>query len=269
MPAYVGGENPGAGIKWIASFPDNIQKGLQRAHAVIILNDVNSGKPLCTINSGLISAMRTAAVTGLVIDQYLAVKPSGNKLTAGIIGFGPIGRTHLQMLESMFGEQIEQYLLYDMMPGKTADLPGNLSHKIKVLESWRAVYEQSDVFVTCTVARERYINTPPKKGSLQLNISLRDYMPECRKYVDVIIVDDWDEVCRENTDIELMHKQYGLQPGETITLGDVVVNKKLKGLLADQVVMFNPMGMAVFDIAVANYFYQLALSNEVGVLLED
>ena len=34
-----------AGIKWIASAPDNIHKGLERASALIALNDADTGQP--------------------------------------------------------------------------------------------------------------------------------------------------------------------------------------------------------------------------------
>src|SRR5687767_12159121 len=50
MPAYVGGEHPWAGIKWIASFPDNIHQHKLRANSVTILNEHDSGIPLCVIN---------------------------------------------------------------------------------------------------------------------------------------------------------------------------------------------------------------------------
>lgn len=29
------------------------------------------------------------------------------------------------------------------------------------------------------------------------------------------------------------------------------------------------MGMAIFDVAIAAYYYQRAMENEIGVLLED
>lgn len=269
MPAYIGGAQPSAGIKWIASFPDNIMKGIPRAHAVIILNEVNSGKPLCTFNSGLISGIRTAAVTGLLAQEYLQAQPLKNKLTVGIIGMGPIGRTHLQMFKALLGEKIEQYLVYDLMHTQTNTFPQNLQPKITVLNSWEEVYTTADIFVTCTVSKERYVNLPPRKGTLQMNISLRDYTADYHKYVDLLIVDDWEEVCRENTDIEMMHKEFGLQEEETISLAQLIVDKRFNTIGKDEVVMFNPMGMAVFDITVANYFYRLAMEKNAGVLLDD
>lgn len=268
MPAYIGGDYPSAGIKWISSFPDNIYKGLPRAHAVTILNNVDSGQPLCIINSAIISGIRTASVTALVIEEYLKAAKQ-KELTAAINGFGPIGRIHLQMLESLFGNRIKQYLLNDVLEDKTTELPQSIKHKIEVLHSWKEIYQPADIFITCTVSDERYIDLPPKKGSLQLNISLRDYVGKYWQYVDLMIVDDWKEVCRENTDIEMMHTQFGLKSEDTINIGEFLALKKFNGIGPDEVIMFNPMGLAIFDITVANYFYRLAMDKKIGVWLDD
>jgi ornithine cyclodeaminase/alanine dehydrogenase-like protein (mu-crystallin family) len=39
------GEQSVSGIKWIASYPDNIHAGIPRASAVLILNDPQTGYP--------------------------------------------------------------------------------------------------------------------------------------------------------------------------------------------------------------------------------
>ena len=90
MPAFVGGAVNFSGIKWIASFPDNIQKGIKRAHSVSILNEADSGIPLCTINTPIISGIRTAAVTGLIIDKFLQLHPDKTDMVVGMTGFGQL-----------------------------------------------------------------------------------------------------------------------------------------------------------------------------------
>lgn len=267
MPAYVGGDVEVAGIKWIASFPENIKRGIPRAHSTTILNDSESGKPTCAINTSLVSVVRTAAVSGVVVDKYLRRCPGSKKLNVGIVGFGPIGRMHLEMIGAILGDRIAQVNIYDLNPISQDDVPISLRSKVQICDAWQAAYTNADIFITATVAKDRYINLAPKPGSLQLNVSLRDYMPMLRRFMDVIIVDSWTEVCRENTDIEQMHLSMHLKKEDTCSIAEFLQHDEVSN--GQQVYMFNPMGMAVFDIAVASYYHRKAMANNVGVVLED
>ena len=71
-----------------------------------------------------------------------------------------------------------------------------------------------------------------------------------------VVVDNWEEVCRENTDIEAMHMQYGLAKEEVFSILGVVQGHCTSLLKRESPVFFNPMGMAVFDIAIGNLYYQ-------------
>ncbi len=266
MPAYLGGSISSAGIKWISSFPKNVEKGLLRAHSVTILNEVDTGMPKCIFNTALISSIRTAGVSGLLINEYLKWKKE-KAFNIGIIGFGPIGKIHFQMLSTILNNKIDRIYLYDLKGISLSEIPPDFSKKVVLCNSWEEAYCSADIFVTCTVSGKRYIDQKPKPGSLLLNISLRDFKEIIYDHVDYMIVDDWQEVCRENTDIELMHNKKKLQKQDTFSIVDVSNKNILKNIKDDDVIMFNPMGMAVFDIAVAQHFYQIALEKNVGTVL--
>lgn len=263
MPAYVGGDFDVAGIKWIASFPENIHKGIPRAHSVTILNDANTGEPICIVNSAMISVLRTAAVSRMMVDHYLKVRPL-TRPKIGLTGFGPIGQYHLRMIQDIF-DDAEVYV-YDLM-GVDKERQEQFG-PITVVDDWRKAYEGADIFMTCTVSTDRYVDLAPKPHSLHLNVSLRDYKPETIDYFRKgIVVDNWKEICRENTDIEKMHELYGLEESEAATIIDVVASDRLTKMVAEGPVLFNPMGMSVFDIAVAKYYMQVSQQEDVGVQL--
>lgn len=267
MPAYIGGEHPYAGIKWIASFPDNIHQNRLRANSVTVLNEYNTGIPICMINTSGVSAIRTAAVSGLMVKEYLATVIDSRKLTVGIIGFGPIGQMHLKMMADLFGDRVERFFIYDLKPVDITAISDSYRNKVILAESWEKCYDQADIFITCTVSTAPYINRPPVRGSLQLNVSLRDYTVEMKDFMDVIIVDNWEEVCRENTDIENMNKYKGLSQQDTVSITDVVCSQVLKSRKEFDTVMFNPMGMAIFDIAIGGYYYREGLKRNIGNIL--
>ncbi|MDO6428949.1 2,3-diaminopropionate biosynthesis protein SbnB [Flavitalea sp. BT771] len=265
MPAYVGGGFDTAGIKWIASFPGNIKKGIPRAHSVMILNESDTGKPYCIFNTGLLSGIRTASVTGSVINKYLAGSVRG-KINFGMIGYGFIGRLHLSMIMECFEPFIDKIYLYDLTKINEEEVPSGWKERVVLCPGWEDVFDAADVFITCTVSESRYIDRPPIRPSLHLNVSLRDYTTAFMRKADLIIVDNWEEVCRENTDIECMHREGTLDEGQVHTIIDVFQGNILTGV-EDKVVMFNPMGMAVYDMAIARHYWNLADKSNIGVQL--
>ena len=76
MPAFTGGNINTSGIKWIASFPDNINIGIPRAHSAVILNNAETGQPNALLNTALASIIRTVSVSGLIIKYFTNWKKS-------------------------------------------------------------------------------------------------------------------------------------------------------------------------------------------------
>lgn len=266
MPAFLGGNFKIAGIKWIASFPENIKRSIKRAHAVIILNDTETGAPTTLVNTALISGIRTAAVSGFILKKYMELNKV-NDLSCGIIGFGPIGQLHLQMLEGLLGDNIKNVFIYDLNKIDRALISG-YKKEIIICNDWREVYEKSSIFITCTVSSQRYVDMKPKKGGVYINVSLRDFQTDFLKSIDVNVVDNWEEICRENTDIENAHKQFGLSKSSVFEITDVFT-KEIMSSLETKSFMFNPMGMAIYDVAIAKYYSDLAEKKNNYIELED
>jgi len=267
MPAFVGGKVNLAGIKWIASFPGNIDNGIPRAHSVVILNKAETGEPVSIINTALLSVVRTSSVSGLMIRYFLKARPM-EKINLAIIGWGPIGQHHFKMATSILGDKLNKIFLYDLRGIDKDAIDSPYKDKVVVADSWQEAYTDADIFITCTVSKAPYVDLPPKTGSLQLNCSLRDYKVDILDHTKAIIVDDWEECCREKTDLEMMHLQRGLKEEDTKSIGDVVVHNCMTDYPAEEAVMFNPMGMAIFDIATGRYYLDKAREMDLGQELE-
>ncbi len=265
--AFVGGKVNLAGLKWISSFPKNIDKGLPRAHAVVVLNEADTGAPEAVINTAQLSIVRTASVSGLMIRYFEKARPM-TKANVAIIGWGPIGRHHYKMACEVLKDKIDKITLFDVRPIDPATIDGPYKDKTVIAKTWQEAYTDADIFITCTASPAPYVDLKPKAGSLQLNCSLRDFKTSILDHTKAIIVDDWEEVCREKTDIEMMSIERGLKEEDTKSIIDVVCNDVMSTYAPEEAIMFNPMGMAVFDIAIGRYYIDKARANNIGQELD-
>jgi ornithine cyclodeaminase/alanine dehydrogenase-like protein (mu-crystallin family) len=114
MPAMLRGADPtGAsdlvGIKWVAGFDTNKALGIPAINAVVILNDATTGLPIAVMDGGPITAMRTAAVSGVAL-RHFAPTVTGRPPRAALIGAGVQGRSHLPVLGAVLpGVQVRAY----------------------------------------------------------------------------------------------------------------------------------------------------------------
>ena len=107
MPAYLGGKYDVCGNKWYGSNPANTSRGLPRSVLTVMLNDKDTGEPLCLMSANLLSSARTGAVPA-VASRYLARQDSE---ICAVIGCGPINKACFRAIVSQ-------------MPSlKKADLP--------------------------------------------------------------------------------------------------------------------------------------------------
>jgi ornithine cyclodeaminase len=51
-------------------------------------------------------------------------------------------------------------------------------------------------------------------------------------------------------------------------LGEVVTGKKARRLHDEEIILVNPFGLAIEDVALAAHVYQIACARDLGLLLE-
>jgi N-[(2S)-2-amino-2-carboxyethyl]-L-glutamate dehydrogenase len=270
MPAYIGGKRPAAGLKWIGSKHDNPKlRGIERASALTILNDVESHYPIAIMEGGLISNYRTAAVT-TVAARHLA---RSGFASMACVGCGPIGKMQVRMLLQSFPD-IRHVLLFDLDGAAAAKHALELEAsapkvEVTVSASPEAAIRRAEVVVTATVAQRPYLPFDwLQPGTFVSNVSIMDVEPEVFLKVDKVVVDDWDQSNREKKVIhQLVEAGRFSRQRLHAELGEIVTGQRPGRETSDEIILLNPMGMAVEDIACARAIYDAAVAEGVGTWL--
>src|SRR5206468_3047634 len=224
LPAYLGNGFDVAGLKWIASYPGNVQRGFPRASAVLVLNSYDTGYPFAILESSIISASRTAASAALA--AYWLSGRSRRAHALGIVGTGFIARYVYEFLIDT-GWEIEEVRLYDRSPlesekfMKTACRP-ELHRTVMVAPDGEGLVRACDLIVFTTVASTPHITDASlfEHNPLVLHISLRDLAPEIL-LGSQNVVDDVEHVMKANTSPHLAEQKTGNRSFVTGTLADV------------------------------------------------
>lgn len=96
MPAHLADDYVTA-VKWVSAYPGNPSRGLPYISGLIVLNDSETGLPLAVMDAAEITAVRTAAASGVSI-RHLA--PAGWSRVA-ILGYGEQGRQHAKVVKAL------------------------------------------------------------------------------------------------------------------------------------------------------------------------
>ncbi len=266
LPAYLGGEVNATGIKWIASFPDNLALGMERASATLILNSTQTGHTKAIMESSIISAKRTAASAAIAAEQ---LRGQQKLTTLGMIGTGLINFEILRFLLTTCPE-IETVLVYDLSRERAEQFTRKcqqLSEKLEIVIVTESdpVFRNSAVVSFATTAAKPHISDLSQchPGTIILHISLRDLSPEIILAADNV-VDDIDHVSRAQTSIHLAEQQTGNRDFIRCTLGDILNGVAPARQDDHQLAIFSPFGLGVLDLAVGQLAYKIAIAQNLG-----
>lgn len=269
LPAYLGRDFEVAGVKWISSFPRNVEHGQDRASAVIVLNSSLTGMPEAILEGSIISAKRTAASAALAA---LYLQQEHRPTCVGIIGCGLINFEILRFLLKLYPE-IATLVLFDTQLARMQQF------KKKCLELRSTlgilpVDESNEVLRSCSLISIATTATAPHifdvsicpPETVLLHISLRDLSPEVILECDNI-VDDVEHVCRAQTSIHLAEQLIGTREHIRCTLADVLTQQATARKDVDMPVVFSPFGLGILDIAISKLVCDLARKEQQGIII--
>lgn len=265
LPAYLGEDYQLAGVKWIASVPDNVARGMERASAVMILNDRATGRPKAVVEGSIISKQRTAASAALASKVLAQSEPR----SIAFVGCGPINIAVAKFLAVVWPD-VTRFTAFDLDPRRAEAFGQELlsfrsAAQFKIAESLDDVLSECEMVSFGTTAIAPYVKSLDscQDGATILHVSLRDL--EAGVILENHnIVDDLDHVNRAATSIHLASQQAGNTDFVHGSLGDILLGRVQRPERDARKLIFSPFGLGVLDLAVADLVLKALANTSAG-----
>ena len=272
MPSYVSGHRAAYGLKAVCVFPENPAQGKDAHQGAVLLFSANTGEPLAIMNASAITAIRTAAATGVATD-LLARKDSCN---LAILGSGVQARAHLIAMAEVrpikrcriASRHIEHARRF------AAEMKQEVSFPIEPVETAAAALDGADLIVTTTNTVEPIVKREWISDGAHLNL-VGACFPSAREVDSAtmaaasLFVDRRESALNEAGDYILAVRDGVIGPdhirGE---LGEILLGERVGRTSPEEITCFKSLGIAVEDQFAAEYLYRKAEKLGVGTWVE-
>jgi len=268
MPAYRTGEHGAFGMKAICVFPGNPAIGKDAHQGAVMLFSRETGELIALMNASEITAIRTAAVSA-VATRVLA-REDAHQL--GIIGAGVQARTHLAALDAVREITRARVACRNIEHARelVREVQPSFSFPVDAVESNEEAVRGADLIVTATSSQEPVINHEWISPGAHVN-AIGTHSPNSREIDSAtmaaarIFVDRRESAMNESGDYLLAARE-GLINADSLVaeIGELLIGTKLGRTSADEITLFKSLGLAIEDVACAEYLYQKALSDDRG-----
>jgi 2,3-diaminopropionate biosynthesis protein SbnB len=253
-PACLYGEQPVAGLKWIASFPGNVAQGLPRASGVLTLNNMDTGRAIGQLECAAINAHRTSASAVMAVGK---LHPrNGKALSIAIVGTGVIALECAKYLVHD-GWAPSTWLLHDLDTPRLQAFTQALqaltpSVPIKALPACGEAVMEADITVFATSAGVPHLGgIRLRPDQTVLHISLRDLQNDVIEQA-ANYADSAELAFTHATALALAEQHAGHRHFYAGDIGTVLQGQRPEG----KPVIFSPFGMAILDLAVGQWALQ-------------
>src|SRR4051812_14937502 len=178
MPAFRGGDNPLFGLKAICVFPGNAAIGKDAHQGSVILFDGTTGELRAIANASAITAVRTAAVSGLATK--VLTPPDASVLA--IIGAGVQARAHLEAIACV--RKLQRVLVAaghkDSAERFAQSMKSYVDCEIEAVDTPETAVRQADIIVTATTSRDPVVHREWVRPGAHIN-AVGTFSPKARE----------------------------------------------------------------------------------------
>lgn len=267
LPAHLGDAAAGVGLKWIASFPGNLARGLERASGLVVLSCGVTGRPRAVLEASVVSAKRTAASAALAARLLHESPPD----TVGLLGCGAINFETLRFLVHVW-PTLGTVLVCDVDAERAGRFVARCRAAfaglhLETAPDADALLSAAPVVSIATTAMRPHVDTlDARRVATVLHLSLRDLTSRVILAADNV-TDDVDHVCREETSLHLAAQEVGHRGFIARSVPRILAGAEPGGRHHDRVTIFSPFGLGILDLAVAELVCERAASEGVGTRL--
>lgn len=268
MPTFRGGETPLFGLKAICVVPGNAAIGKDAHQGAVILFDGATGEVRAIANASAITAIRTAAVSGLATKRL--ANPDASSLA--IIGAGVQARTHLQAIACV--RKLERVRIAASRKENAErfvdSMKSQVECELEAVDNPEAAVRDADIIVTVTTSREPVVHREWLAPGAHIN-AIGTFSPKARELDTAtmasssIFVDRRESAFNEAGDYLIAAGEGAIGPDHILAeLGEVLVGQHAGRTSADEITVFKSLGLAMEDLAAAEHCYRKALDQNRG-----
>jgi len=271
MPAHLTGI-AALGVKAVTFFPRNEHTELDSHQGAVLLFEAGRGRLLAVIDATAVTAVRTAAVSGLA-TRVLAREDAGS---LALIGSGVQARTHLEAM--LLVRKIRSVRVASL----TADGARAFAERegerhgisIEPCSSAREAVAGADIICTVTSSREPvlegdWIAPGAHVNAVGSSVATARELDTAAILRSRLFVDRRESALAEAGDILIPKKEGAI--GEAHIAGEIgqVLTGETPGRTGPaEITLFKSVGLAIEDIAAAQHIYAKARGSGFGRFIE-
>jgi ornithine cyclodeaminase/alanine dehydrogenase-like protein (mu-crystallin family) len=273
MPGALGGDLPARfGAKLISVFPGNREAGLESHQGLIVLFEGEHGAPTAIVDAAAVTEIRTAAVSG-VATRALAREDAHD---LAIIGSGTQAARHLEAMLAV--RSVTRIRAWSPTRARLEAFADHASShgpvRVEPVGSAQEAVQGADLICTVTAATQPVLLGEWLAPGTHVNAvgssvaSARELDAEA-VHRSRFFVDRRESALTESGDLLSAIREGAVEESHIVAeLGEVLIGSSEGRRTAEEITVFESLGLAVEDIAAAAFVADRAQAEGIGAWLE-